>query len=82
MSIINKDSFEAILRPFKNKINNLVDKNNATVNNTISINNNDTIAKISAEQDSARLSIGSHHLDFTKNGELKINDVNIHNKNY
>ena len=83
MSIINKDSFEAILRPFKNKIDNLVDKDNASVNNTISINNNDndTIATLSAEQNSVKLSIGDNTMTLNTDGELLVNDVNVLSNN-
>ena len=81
MGTLNRDNIKAILKPFKEKIDNLVDKDNASVNNTISINNNGTIATLSAEQDSVKLSIGDNTMALNTDGELLVNNTNILSNN-
>lgn len=87
MGFLNRDSLEAILRPLKNKLDNCLTTSEANkiadsklsttggnIDGTLTINNE---AVISSNINYIRTTLGDNKLDFTKNGELKINDVNV-----
>ena len=96
MNVLNKENLKSILKPFKEKmdsciteeqlkseLDNYVTEDNATINNSLSIknNDNDTIATLSAEQDSVKLSIGDNIMALNTDGELLVNNVNVLSNN-
>ena len=96
MNVLNKENLKSILKPFKEKmdsciteeqlkseLDNYVTEDNATINNSLSIknNDNDTIATLSAEQNSVKLSIGDNIMALNTDGELLVNNVNVLSNN-
>ena len=80
MGFLNRDSLEAILRPLKNKLDNCVTKDNAEFNENITIDYCGNKAKISNNKSYVRVNIGDSNLDFTNEGELKINGSQLGKK--
>ena len=99
MNRLDKQNLINILKPFKDKIDNLssgyiTDLNSfksevaTQLNNKLSLTggalmgplsiiNDKTNIVLSAQEKSARLTIGSNHLDLTDEGKLKVNDKSV-----
>lgn len=77
MSIINKDSLEAILRPLKNKLDNCMPKTGGKFSSPISITNGNNDSTISVEKSYIRITSGDTKMDITNNGDILINGGNI-----
>ena len=80
MGFLNKDYLETVLRPLKNKLDNCVTKDNAEFNENITIDYNGNKAKISNNKSYVRVNIGDSNFDFTNEGELKINGLQLGKK--
>ena len=65
MSIINKDSLEAILRPLKNKLDNCMPKTGGKFSSPISITNGNNDSTISVEKSYTRITSGDTKMDIT-----------------
>ena len=90
MGNINKSELKNILSPLKSKIDNCIDKEtlNKKLEKKLSLTGGSLVGPLtiingasniilSAQQDSARLSIGTNHLDLTNDGKLKVNDKEV-----
>lgn len=99
MNRLDKQNLINILKPFKDKIDNLSSGDNTDLdefksevatqlNNKLSLTggslmgplsiiNDKTNIVLSAQEKSARLAIGSNHLDLTDEGKLKVNDKSV-----
>ena len=94
MGNINKSELKNILSPLKRKIDNCIDKEtlNKKLEKKLSLTGGSLVGPLtiingasniilSAQQDSARLSIGTNHLDLTNDGKLKVNDKEVGSSN-
>ena len=77
MGDLDSKILQSLLKPLKDKINEFVPKNNAKINNNISVTSGNNTSTISVEDSYTRIDSSNTKMDITNDGQLLINDRNI-----